>query len=247
MKRLLVLFLIIVAALSISAALAAEKPGYVGFKKCGGCHTGTKDSWLDTSHATAFELLKPKQRAKAKEKAGLRPNEDYTKDKTCLPCHTTGFGEKGGYETGMDKAMAEKLEGVGCEMCHGAGGLFVKKMTAARKQYKKTKQKTQRTVLVEAGKNYDTEESCNGCHMNYKGSPWKGAKSPYSPHTPEIDAKYKFNFEKAVRNFGAKGMALHEHYKITGIFEGKPTSKLRDEFQKKAKEEEPAPETKEEE
>ncbi|MEE8403314.1 MAG: cytochrome c family protein [Candidatus Hydrothermarchaeaceae archaeon] len=247
-KRLSVVIALIfmtVAVLSVSTALAAKKrprPVYVGFKKCGGCHVSQKNSWLDTSHATAFELLKKNERAAAKKKAGLNPVRDYTKDKSCLRCHTTGFGKKGGYKIGMDEKQAKRLEGVGCESCHGRGSIFRKKMKTAKKKYKEAKETTARMVLVKAGKRYKTENTCNGCHMNYEGSPWERAKPPYSPHTPKVDAKYKFDFAKAVRDFGAKGKAMHEHFKVQGMFTGKPIPKLRAEFQKDAKEEEPADE-----
>lgn len=248
MKKLSVMIsmvFMVVAVLSGSTAMAAKKkarPIYVGFKKCGGCHVSQKNSWLDTSHATAFELLKPNQRAEAKKKAKLNPTKDYTKDKSCLRCHTTGFGKKGGYEIGMDEKQAKRREGVGCESCHGRGSIFRKKMKTAKGKYKKTEETTPRMVLVRAGKRYKTEKTCNKCHMNYEGSPWKKAKPPYSPHTPKVDAKYKFDFEKGVRDFGAKGKAMHEHYKLKGIFTGKPNAGLRAEFQKNAKEEEPADE-----
>jgi hypothetical protein len=112
-------------------------------------------------------------------------------------------------------------------------------MKTAKKKYKATKETTARMVLVKAGKRYKTERTCNSCHMNYEGSPWKKAKPPYSPHTPKVDAKYKFDFVKGVRDFGAEGKAMHEHFKVKGIFTGKPIPKLRAEFQKNAKEEEP--------
>ena len=67
--------------------------------------------------------------------------------------------------------------------------------------------------------------------MNYEGSPWKGAKKPYTPFTPTVDKKYSFDFEKYVRD----DKAMHAHFKLEGTFTGPPTPKFHEEFQKNAK------------
>ena len=86
--------------------------------------------------AKAFEQLKPGMAAEAKKKAGLDASKDYTQDATCLPCHTTGHGKPGGF---TDLATTPDLSGVGCEMCHGAGGTYTQShyMTLNNKEYKK--------------------------------------------------------------------------------------------------------------
>lgn len=216
-------------ALTSSAALADGK--YEGIKGCGGCHKSQKESWEQTTHAKAFDVLKPKVKADEKKKAKLDPAKDYTQDKDCLGCHTIGFKEPGGYQEGMSEAKATNLVGVGCEDCHGAGGNFRKEHRKAGDAFRKTKKHTPRQKLVSAGQQFNYEESCAKCHMNYEGSPWKGAKAPYTPFTPKVDVKYKFDFDKAVRN--KKG--LHEHFKLKGVFEGEEP-KVRAEFQKTAKE-----------
>jgi hypothetical protein len=71
---------------------------------CGFCHPGTHSDWLTTKHATALEEL---------EAIGQGKNA------ACLPCHTVGFGEPGGF---VDRATTNVLAGVQCESCHGAGG-----------------------------------------------------------------------------------------------------------------------------
>ncbi len=109
-----------------------EKAEYVGSSKCKKCHMAQYKSWSkDTHMAKAFGSLKPGEKSEAKGKAGLDPSKDYTKDETCLKCHVTGYGEKGGYaipDPGDDKAIkrAKKMAGVGCECCHGPGGEYIK-------------------------------------------------------------------------------------------------------------------------
>jgi hypothetical protein len=106
----------------------------------------------------------------------------------------------------------------------------------ASNKFKKTKKKSPRKTLVKLGEIFDYEEACNECHLNYKGSKWKGVKEPYTPFTPEVDPKYKFDFEKAVREAG-KDKAMHEHFKLNkAVFTGEPVPKIRAEFQKDAKE-----------
>lgn len=67
--------------------------------------------------------------------------------------------------------------------------------------------------------------------MNYEGSPWQGAKEPYTPFTPKVDEKYAFDFEKAVRD----DKAMHSHFKLEGTFTGEPMPAFHKEFQAKAK------------
>ena len=97
--------------------------------------------------------------------------------------------------------------------------------------FEKSKKTTSRQVLADAGQDFSFEESCNACHMNYKGSPWKGAKEPYTPFTPEVDKKYTFDFDKYVKDT----KAMHEHFKLDGVFTGDPKFKYHDEFQASAK------------
>jgi hypothetical protein len=74
---------------------------YVGSIRCLQCHQQKHDTWALTNHAKALETL---------EAIGQGKNAN------CLPCHTVGFGEAGGY---VDRATTNILAGVGCEDCHG--------------------------------------------------------------------------------------------------------------------------------
>jgi hypothetical protein len=66
--------------------------------------------------AKSFDLLKPGVAAEAKTAHNLEPNKDYTADAECLSCHTTGYGQPGGF---VSVAETPKLVGVQCEVCHG--------------------------------------------------------------------------------------------------------------------------------
>ncbi len=220
------------AALLIAApASQAAGAGYVGVKTCTKCHDVQGESWAETAHAKAFESLKANAKAEAKQKAKLDPAKDYTKDKDCVGCHSTGFGQSGGFAAGGEVGGQKQLGSVGCESCHGPGAGYRDEHGKAEKKLKREGQATPRKTLVAAGQSFDYEKVCATCHMNFQGSPYKGAKAPYTPYTPSVDAKYKFDFDKAVRT-----KALHEHFKLKGSFSGDPVPAIRAEFQKSAKE-----------
>jgi hypothetical protein len=114
---------------------SADSAAYVGANKCKACHIKQYKAWNKTSMATSFENLKPGIKAEEKKKAGIDPDKDYTADKNCLRCHTTGFGKPGGF-----KSLEEtpKLVNVQCEECHGPGAEYSKVMKEKKKEWKKT-------------------------------------------------------------------------------------------------------------
>jgi hypothetical protein len=224
--------LLLAAAAGAAAAQGAE---YKGFRVCTKCHDHQGDSWRSTAHAKAFESLKANVKAAAKTKAKLDPARDYTQDKDCLTCHVTGFGEPGGYSAAMDAGTAGALRGVTCESCHGAGGSYRDVHGKAGDKLKTSFETTDRKALVEARQNFDYEQACAKCHLNYPGSNWSGARAPHTPFTPSVDPKYAFDFLKAVRREG-EGNPVHTHFKLRGVFKGEPVPAIRAELQQTAKE-----------
>jgi hypothetical protein len=71
---------------------------FVGEKGCETCHPREHQHWASTAHARAYQTLVEKEK---------------TSDKSCLPCHTTGFGSQ--------KEPGGRYENVQCESCHGPG------------------------------------------------------------------------------------------------------------------------------
>lgn len=129
---------------------------YVGVSKCRPCHLPQTKSWEQTKMAKAFDLLKPGIAADKKAAKKLDPNKDYTHDTECLPCHTTGYGKPGGFQS---IEATPGLAGVQCEVCHGPGGGYLKPtlMSLQNKAYK-------RTDLVTAGLTVPDVKICQGCH-----------------------------------------------------------------------------------
>jgi hypothetical protein len=229
-------FLLLVVAVGVwfaaPAAQAADKASFEGVRVCSKCHDLQGESWATTTHAKALDLLKPQARAEAKKKAKLDPAKDYSQDKDCLGCHTTGYGEPGGYDPALPPAQAKSLGAVGCESCHGAGSQFKSEHGDAEGRLKKGGGATPRKVLVEKGQNFNYEKACAACHQPAGQA---HAKGPASPFTAAVDPKYAFDFDKAVRVSG-KGKGVHDHFKLTGVFTGESPHRLRAEFQATAKE-----------
>ena len=157
---------------------SAESPTYLGAKKCKACHFKEFKSWEQTPMAMSFEDLKAGAKAEEKKKAGIDPNKDYTADKNCLKCHTTGYGKPGGFTTIAD---TPDLAGAQCESCHGPGSEYSQIMKK-NKEYKLSEVKAAGLVIPS-----ENEKSCMECH---------GADSPFNE---KVDAKYKFNFKERLK------------------------------------------------
>jgi len=167
----------------------APQPEYVGAGACKKCHADQRESWLETNMANAFELLRPGARAEEKKQAGLDPEKDYTRDEECLRCHTTGWGEPGGYaippegdspEALKAQQRAELLQGVQCEMCHGPASLAIAFKAAENERYRwaeaeKALKGDMRGML------FPTRETCLRCH---------------NTDSPFVDQDYVFDFEE---------------------------------------------------
>ncbi len=215
-------------AFLVTTASVAGDFEYDGRKKCSGCHKSQYKSWRQTAHAKALDSLQAGEKTEAKEKAGLDPAKDYSEDKKCVGCHTTGFGMAGGYEI---EDPSKYTVGVSCESCHGPGKKYRRLHRKASDQFDKEKKPTPRQILADTGEEFEFVERCKSCHMNYEGSPWSGVKEPYTPFTPKVDPKYSFDFDPYVRD----EKAMHKHFKLIGVFAGSPQPAFHQEFQDAAK------------
>jgi len=83
---------------------------YVGSKACMECH--------ETEYENFSKYAKKSHSFKSimTMKKGLT-NEEIKK---CFKCHTTGYGEYGGFKS---EAETPYLKNAGCEVCHGPGSL----------------------------------------------------------------------------------------------------------------------------
>jgi hypothetical protein len=148
MKK-IVLFIALALVLFGLPFIAYSAEDYVGVKKCKMCHMKIYKSWEQTSHAKVFEVLKPGAATEAKQTAGLDPQKDYTQDKTCIGCHTTGSVDQ---------------PGIQCEACHGPGKAYSSAKIMNRKKWKADPDK-QKEMAAHAGLNAKPDEkTCMTCH-----------------------------------------------------------------------------------
>jgi hypothetical protein len=186
-KRAAILFSLVLfmAAIVVSNAVAGEAK-YIGVKKCKACHIKQYKSWVKTTMATSFENLKPGVKAAEKKKAGIDPDKDYTHDAKCLECHTTGYGQPGGF-TSIEETP--KLANVQCESCHGPGGNY-REIMKKNKEFKLADIKSVGFIMPS-----EDEQGCLTCH---------GERSPFNA---SVDPKYKFGFKERMQK-------VHEHYPL---------------------------------
>ncbi len=160
-----------VVALAVNRSGAEEKATFVGDAKCMKCHSKQVGSWKKTDLFKSLETLKPtteadnKELFEAKKKSGLDPAKDYTTDAACLKCHTTGYGQEGGYPekvTEENSKVAKAMGAVSCEACHGAGSLYLAYKNEKRKENKEA------TFTADELKKYGLiapdEANCKTCH-----------------------------------------------------------------------------------
>ncbi|MBN2108558.1 MAG: hypothetical protein JW832_14125 [Deltaproteobacteria bacterium] len=83
---------------------AGSGAAYIGGDSCVQCHVPQYENWQVTPHARAYQTL-------------VQKGSQYAVE--CLVCHTTGYGEPGGYSP-VDKESSMMIN-VQCEACHGPG------------------------------------------------------------------------------------------------------------------------------
>lgn len=86
--------------------VSGPPPRYAGAQVCAECHANVHGEELNTRHAGAF--TNPAFVAK-----GGQTN------RSCLPCHTVGYGLPTGFVSKNDPNSNPRLAGVQCESCHG--------------------------------------------------------------------------------------------------------------------------------
>ncbi len=100
--------------LAAAAQAAAQKttpaePGFAGGGACVRCHSKEVARWALTDHAHAWRSLVVREQ---------------TGDVECVGCHSTGFGQPGGFGE-LTRASIDRYNDVQCEACHGPNRVHV--------------------------------------------------------------------------------------------------------------------------
>lgn len=116
----------LVASCEASATCPEPPAGartFVGAETCKTCHAAAYDFWkaqvvtLPGKDAEGKPITRTVGHAHAWETLIV---DGRDKDRSCVGCHSVGFGEPGGPCRTTD-VVPKKLDGVQCESCHGAG------------------------------------------------------------------------------------------------------------------------------
>jgi hypothetical protein len=114
---------IILAQHPVQARFNGKLVKYVGSEACKACHQAEFEAWDESRHAGAYPTLWEHPKSKPPH------NREY--DPECVVCHTVGYGYLTGFRDNKsgytDVEKSKHLLGVGCETCHGPGGLHVEK------------------------------------------------------------------------------------------------------------------------
>jgi hypothetical protein len=107
---------LLVVLCCVSPSQGNERSGelvYVGSLVCKDCHPEEYANFMTyAKKSTSFQSIE-------KQMKHLKPDEI----KQCYPCHTTGYGEPGGFVSLEETPL---LKNAGCEVCHGPGSEHVR-------------------------------------------------------------------------------------------------------------------------
>jgi hypothetical protein len=118
-----------------AAAAETREPVYVGSDACQACHPEEYESFITyAKKAKSFTSIERLQR-------NLTPEEV----KRCYACHTTGYGQPGGF---ISLEETPYLKNSGCEVCHGPGEKHIRDQSAA------------------SIKGHLTKKDCEVCHIS---------------------------------------------------------------------------------
>ena len=172
--------------------ISSKGATYIGVKKCKSCHFKQWNSWRKTEMAKAFDSLKPGVKSEEKTKLKFDPNKDYTKDPTCLGCHTSGYGIPGGYVVPADGdaeavKQAKDNAGVTCEGCHGPGS----KANEIQEDIKENKRPYTFAELRAVGFQKAEVRSCTPCHNTSDPGKEPGYHFDYEEQRKEKEAQHE--------------------------------------------------------
>ena len=119
---------------STFAEKAKVEPYYVGMEKCKECHPEHVETYSQWKYSKNFRILE------------LREMEH---DPRCLPCHTTGYGQPGGF---VSVEETPHMKNIQCETCHGPASLHLRAPSV---------EEHQQTLSI-------PENICTTCHRQHK-------------------------------------------------------------------------------
>jgi len=191
-------FILTLLFLTINTHAVMAAPTYSGLNGCS-CHKTLITDWSLSIHGKAFDTLKPGRKKRAKLNLKLDPYKDYSEDRKCQRCHTTGYRQEGGF---IDTVSTPYMINVGCESCHGPGSEY-------RRLHDDNPSGFSRQQARSLGALYGSEnpEVCTSCHNNKRAH-----------FDDKVKADYTFDWKKALAN-------VRSYHRIRDIDEQRPFEK----------------------
>ena len=106
------IIIMILVAIGFMSPTYGQENTYIGSEACKDCHEGEYISF--TKYA--------KKRHSYESIQQMRKGLTETEFKKCLSCHSTGYGQPGGF---VSISQTPHLKNLGCECCHGPGSVHV--------------------------------------------------------------------------------------------------------------------------
>jgi hypothetical protein len=186
----IIAFIVFLLTFGFTSLLKSEEnlnAKFVGVSKCGssGCHGSPKlgnqtAKWEESGHGKATTDLTSK---KGKEYSAKLKIADPMKSDLCMSCHVTAHG------VSEDRLMETFSgdQGIECEMCHGAGSLYLEPHKKKDRNLDDLVVKGLRPLRTDK----DIKDNCMVCH----GATDKWEKIKNSGH-PKLD---KVPFDEALK------------------------------------------------
>jgi hypothetical protein len=114
MRWKLVLTAVMASCIFLAGAttVVSQTSVYVGSEICGDCHPDEYENYTNYS-----------KKAKSWESIEIMASDLTAEEqRDCYTCHTTGYGEEGGF---VSYEQTPELADAGCEVCHGPGSEHV--------------------------------------------------------------------------------------------------------------------------
>lgn len=106
----LIIMLFLLGAGFRTSTYSQENSTYIGSEACNDCH--------EEEYASFNKYAKKRHSYKSIQQ--MHKGLTETEFQKCLSCHTTGYGQPGGF---VSISQTPHLKNLGCECCHGPGSV----------------------------------------------------------------------------------------------------------------------------
>ena len=143
--------------------VASDPAKIVGPNACAECHKQEAEAWKGTHHFKTFrEMPRRKEANEIAEKMGV---QRIRSESMCLTCH---------YTVQQKENTKQPIAGISCELCHSAGGDWIKVHSQFSGKTEKTETKAEAEArlkladskgMIRPSSLYRLAKNCYSCHV----------------------------------------------------------------------------------